>query len=82
MKGSRSDQWCAKKLIPLLPQNPVIEVKEVRGVLEFYVNSDVWVELYYTESIDLNTGYLEPITPIGYGSSKAGGELIQALLKT
>lgn len=44
---------------------------------EFFVNRNVWIEIYYTENIPLHWGAFDTIIPVGAGTSKIGGRITQ-----
>uniref|UniRef100_A0A7E4V5I0 PHYHIP_C domain-containing protein n=1 Tax=Panagrellus redivivus TaxID=6233 RepID=A0A7E4V5I0_PANRE len=58
-KDSESDLFCKDKLIPLPTDNPFLKISDVDGEYKFEVSGTVWVELYYTENIQLDMDNLK-----------------------
>ncbi|CAD6184488.1 unnamed protein product [Caenorhabditis auriculariae] len=77
LKGSDTDKYCYSKLLRLNPEdNPFLQVVASSHPYyppRFFVNSSVWVEIYYTEDIPLNWGSFDAIDTKGAGTSKIGG---------
>uniref|UniRef100_A0A915AWH4 Phytanoyl-CoA hydroxylase-interacting protein-like C-terminal domain-containing protein n=1 Tax=Parascaris univalens TaxID=6257 RepID=A0A915AWH4_PARUN len=75
-KRSDTDVFCMQRLIKLQPDsNPFLRIL-VRPPLyepEFWVNKNVWVEIYYTESVPLAWGRFDTILATGAGTSRVGG---------
>uniref|UniRef100_A0A914CGC7 Phytanoyl-CoA hydroxylase-interacting protein-like C-terminal domain-containing protein n=1 Tax=Acrobeloides nanus TaxID=290746 RepID=A0A914CGC7_9BILA len=75
-RGSKTDRFCKEKLRPLNHEtNHFLRVihDPKTQYLEFFVNRNVWVEIYYTENIPLHWGAFDTIMPVGAGTSKIGG---------
>ncbi|XP_041375299.1 uncharacterized protein LOC121388131 isoform X2 [Gigantopelta aegis] len=84
-KGSRTDIFCQSKLLQLDPyENPFICRKRHPILTEYqavYVTVAVYVELFYTEDIDIGSMfkrypsvvYFTRVTPVGRGKSKKYG---------
>ncbi|CAI2322552.1 unnamed protein product [Caenorhabditis sp. 36 PRJEB53466] len=74
---SDTDIYCRDRLIRLNPlSNPFVKLvppPDRFGPWRFYVNYTLWVELYYTEDIQLNMGQFSAIMATGAGTSKIGG---------
>lgn len=74
---SDTDRYCRERLIKLNPlSNPFVKLvppMDQFGQWRFYVNYTVWVELYFTEDIQLNMGQFSAIMATGAGTSKIGG---------
>lgn len=65
-----------QRLIKLVPDsNPFLRVvfRPPMFEPEFWVNKNVWVEIYYTENVPLNWGRFDAITATGAGTSRVGG---------
>lgn len=76
VKGSRTDLYCAEKLVPLVPDNnPFLRVTYSKRGLEFAVHKKVWVEIYFTENVPLVWGRFDRIVATGLGTSRLGGLL-------
>lgn len=65
-----------QRLIKLAPDsNPFLKIV-IRPPLfepEFWVNKNVWVEIYYTENVPLSLGTFDTIIATGAGTSRVGG---------
>ncbi|MCP9265944.1 Phytanoyl-CoA hydroxylase-interacting protein-like [Dirofilaria immitis] len=64
------------RLIKLAPDsNPFLRIvfRPPMFEPEFWVNKNVWVEIYYTENVPLNWGRFDAITATGAGTSRVGG---------
>uniref|UniRef100_A0A183FVD4 PHYHIP_C domain-containing protein n=1 Tax=Heligmosomoides polygyrus TaxID=6339 RepID=A0A183FVD4_HELPZ len=76
-KGSDTDNYCYNKLYQMDPEdNPFLTVIPPRMphyIPTYYVNSGVWVEIYYTEDVPLWLGRFDSILTTGAGTSKIGG---------
>lgn len=76
-KGSETDNYCYMKLHQMNPaDNPFLMVSPPRYPHyspRYYVNSGVWVEIYYTEDVPLWLGSFDSIQTTGAGTSKIGG---------
>uniref|UniRef100_A0A914WWF9 Phytanoyl-CoA hydroxylase-interacting protein-like C-terminal domain-containing protein n=1 Tax=Plectus sambesii TaxID=2011161 RepID=A0A914WWF9_9BILA len=77
-RGSETDRFCERRLIPLSPENnPFLRIIPRHDVFdtryEYWVNKNVWVEIYYTEHVPLSWGMFDTITATGAGTSKPGG---------
>ncbi|CAI4223147.1 unnamed protein product [Auanema sp. JU1783] len=69
---SPSDVFAKRNLIPLdFCNNPFI--KYDINSQSFFVNTSVWVEIFFTEHVPLHWGYLECIATSGLGCSTPGG---------
>ncbi|VDN24105.1 unnamed protein product [Gongylonema pulchrum] len=65
-----------QRLIKLAPDsNPFLRVifRPPTFKPEFWVNKNVWVEIYYTENVPLNWGRFDTIIATGAGTSRVGG---------
>uniref|UniRef100_A0A0N5A8C6 PHYHIP_C domain-containing protein n=1 Tax=Syphacia muris TaxID=451379 RepID=A0A0N5A8C6_9BILA len=75
-KNSETDIFCMQRLIKLPPDsNPFLRTI-IRPPLfepEFWVNKNVWVEIYYTENVPLSLGTFDTIIATGAGTSRVGG---------
>lgn len=75
-KHSETDLFCMQRLIKLAPDsNPFLKIV-IRPPLfepEFWVNKNVWVEIYYTENVPLTLGTFDTIIATGAGTSRVGG---------
>lgn len=75
-KRSDTDMFCMQRLIKLAPDsNPFLKIV-MRPPLfepEFWVNKNVWVEIYYTENVPLSWGQFDTIIATGAGTSRVGG---------
>lgn len=76
--NSETDLYCREKLVKLNPlSNPFVKlvppVVDQFGQWRFYVNYTLWVELYYTEDIQLDMGQFSAIMATGAGTSRIGG---------
>ncbi|CAB3408008.1 unnamed protein product [Caenorhabditis bovis] len=75
--NSKTDRYCREKLIKLNPFRnsfvklipPTIQQPNWR----YFINYAIWVELYYTEDIEINIGQFTAILATGAGTSKIGG---------
>lgn len=77
-RGSETDRFCERRLIPLLPENnPFLRILPRHDLYdtryEYWVNKNVWVEIYYTENVPLAWGIFDTITATGAGTSRPGG---------
>ncbi|CAG9533015.1 unnamed protein product [Cercopithifilaria johnstoni] len=75
-KHSDTDIFCMQRLIKLAPDsNPFLRIvfRPPMFEPEFWVNKNVWVEIYYTENVPLNWGRFDAITATGAGTSRVGG---------
>ncbi|VDN02743.1 unnamed protein product [Thelazia callipaeda] len=75
-KHSDTDMFCLQRLIKLVPDsNPFLRIifRPPMFEPEFWVNKNVWVEIYYTENVPLNWGRFDAITATGAGTSRVGG---------
>ncbi|KAK6051706.1 hypothetical protein COOONC_10791 [Cooperia oncophora] len=76
-KGSETDSYCYMKLHQMDPEdNPFLTVSAPRHghyAPTYFVNSGVWVEIYYTEDVPLWLGRFDSIQTTGAGTSKVGG---------
>ncbi|KAK0404867.1 hypothetical protein QR680_017671 [Steinernema hermaphroditum] len=73
--GSDANRFCAQHL-PLLPktQNPFMKIARMPdGECEYYVDQEIWVEIYYTEVVPLSLGRMRNVTAKGLGTSQLGG---------
>uniref|UniRef100_A0A8R1DR32 Phytanoyl-CoA hydroxylase-interacting protein-like C-terminal domain-containing protein n=1 Tax=Caenorhabditis japonica TaxID=281687 RepID=A0A8R1DR32_CAEJA len=74
---SETDRYCRERLIKLNPlSNPFFKLVppvERFGKCRFYINYSLWVELYYTEDIQLDIGQFSAIMATGAGTSRIGG---------
>ncbi|VDK46954.1 unnamed protein product [Anisakis simplex] len=75
-KRSDTDLFCMQRLIKLQPDsNPFLRIV-IRPPMfepEFWVNKNVWVEIYYTENVPLSWGRFDTILATGAGTSRVGG---------
>lgn len=65
-----------QRLIKLSPEsNPFLCVSFKSSLYEpdFWVNKNVWVEIYYTENVPLSWGRFDAIIATGAGTSRIGG---------
>lgn len=72
----QTDIFCMQRLIKLAPDsNPFLRIvfRPPMFEPEFWVNKNVWVEIYYTENVPLNWGRFDAITATGAGTSRVGG---------
>lgn len=72
----QTDIFCMQRLIKLAPDsNPFLRIVFRPPIFEpeFWVNKNVWVEIYYTENVPLNWGRFDAITATGAGTSRVGG---------
>ncbi|OZC11130.1 hypothetical protein X798_01956 [Onchocerca flexuosa] len=72
-KHSDTDIFCMQRLIKLAPDsNPFLRIvfRPPMFEPEFWVNKNVWVEIYYTENVPLNWGRFDAITATGAGTSR------------
>ncbi|KAF1769406.1 hypothetical protein GCK72_001223 [Caenorhabditis remanei] len=74
---SETDRYCREKLVRINPlSNPFVKLippTDRFGQWRFYINYTLWVELYYTEDIQLDMGQFSAIMATGAGTSKIGG---------
>ncbi|CAO4360490.1 unnamed protein product [Caenorhabditis nigoni] len=74
---SETDRYCREKLVKLNPlSNPFVKLippPDRFGQWRFYINYTLWVELYYTEDLQLDMGQFSAIMATGAGTSKIGG---------
>lgn len=75
MKGSDTDLFCSKVLIPLNPErNPFIQcIRYADGWHQYWVSRKCWIEFYYTENVPLSLGLFDAIIATGAGTSTPGG---------
>ncbi|CAJ0954941.1 unnamed protein product, partial [Mesorhabditis belari] len=81
VRDSMTDRFCAPRLIRLNPEtNPFVKIQYYppsrnlpEGGHEYFINKNVWVEVFYTESIDINVRQLDHIQATGMGTSRIGG---------
>uniref|UniRef100_A0A1I8AIL2 PHYHIP_C domain-containing protein n=1 Tax=Steinernema glaseri TaxID=37863 RepID=A0A1I8AIL2_9BILA len=82
LKDSETDKFCLQRLIPLPTDNPFLRIERVPNCddstppgyrYRYFVNQQVWVELYFTEPVSLSMGKFSLISVIGSGSSTSGG---------
>ncbi|KHJ82458.1 hypothetical protein OESDEN_17848, partial [Oesophagostomum dentatum] len=76
-KGSETDNYCYTRLYQINAEdNPfltVIRPSHPHYPPTYWVNSGVWVEIYYTEDVPLWLGRFDNILTTGAGTSKIGG---------
>ncbi|MFH4978408.1 hypothetical protein AB6A40_005117 [Gnathostoma spinigerum] len=75
-KYSETDIFCMQHLIKLNPLTNNFLRISTRPPLyepEFWVNKNVWVEIYYTEDVPLAWGRFDTIIATGAGTSRIGG---------
>ncbi|CAL2029927.1 unnamed protein product [Caenorhabditis brenneri] len=74
---SETDRYCRDKLVKLNPlSNPFVKLIPPTvsyGKWRFYINYTLWVEVYYTEDLQLDVGQFSAIMATGAGTSKIGG---------
>ncbi|KAK0423915.1 hypothetical protein QR680_008404 [Steinernema hermaphroditum] len=82
LKGSETDIFCRRNLVILPLDNPFLRIEKVPNIDEttppgyrykYFVNQQVWVELFFTEPISLSMGKFSLISVTGSGSSTVGG---------
>uniref|UniRef100_A0A7E4V4H8 PHYHIP_C domain-containing protein n=1 Tax=Panagrellus redivivus TaxID=6233 RepID=A0A7E4V4H8_PANRE len=72
-KDSNSDDFCKEKLIPLPKDNPFLRIHNVDGGYQFEVSGTIWIELCYTENLQVDPEKLVEVSPRGLGYSTPGG---------
>ena len=59
-RGSETDRFCERVLVPIAHDtNPFLRIERnspFENSYEFWVNRNVWVEIYYTEDVPLHFG--------------------------
>ncbi|CCE71622.1 Phytanoyl-CoA hydroxylase-interacting protein-like C-terminal domain-containing protein [Caenorhabditis elegans] len=75
VNNSDADDYCQDNLIKLNKfANPFIKAEQIDGRRHnFYINNDIWVEIFYTEDINLNGKEFTRIRATGKGSSNFDG---------
>ncbi|CAI5438590.1 unnamed protein product [Caenorhabditis angaria] len=75
--NSETDRYCADRLMKLNPlNNPFVKLVPPTARFQpwrFFVNYSLWVEMLYTEDIELNIGQFSAIQALGAGTSRIGG---------
>lgn len=72
--GTHADRYCRKNLIKLdTSTNLFIRSVPNNHQCKFYINNNIWIEILYTEDINLNGNSFTSIRATGKGSSNTDG---------